>query len=357
MPYLTKDLFDVPGWPTEASSRFLGQERGLPHQPAAFIQTLAEAGAICIGKTHLNEFAYGLSGENPHYGNCPHPIVHGRLSGGSSSGSAYAVAAGWVPFATGTDTGGSIRVPAAFCNIWGIRYMPGFLVKGCFPLAPSFDTVGFLAGSRATLARVHEATVQGNQGGNPPECIGLFDPRWCLQEEVAEQYEAAFSRRGIPLDRDLSRQMGQWMESLPAAFSILQSGQALEIHTGWLDRYRHAYDPVVRERIARARDWTVGKKEWAAAIRDDFVDWIQTRLQGNRAIVLPAVPAVSPRAEALTPAFREHLLALTSPASMAGLPVLTEPLPIPGASLSLGLQYAVASLKDLSTLLTAVTGP
>lgn len=357
MPYLAKDLFDVPGWPTEASSRFLGRERGLPDRPAELIHALAEAGATCIGKTHLNEFAYGLSGENPHFGDCPHPFAHGRLSGGSSSGSAYAVAAGWVPFATGTDTGGSIRVPAAFCNVWGIRYKPGFLVKGCFPLAPSFDTVGFLADSSQTLARVHGAVAPDSLGGNPPECIGLFDPRWCRQADMAAHYEAAFSRRGIPLDAALSREMGQWMESLPSAFNILQSGQAMEVHAGWLDRCKDAYDPAVWERIARARTWTKDQKKRATEIRDRFVDWMHIQLQGNRALILPAVPTVSPRVEALEPAFRERLLALTSPASMAGLPVLTEPVPIPGEPLSLGLQYVVASLQDLSALLTAVTGP
>ena len=119
VPYFLKDLFDLAGTKTRAGARFLSEVRPLPAQDAAIVQAFRRCGAACAGKTHLHEFAFGLTGENPHYGDCTHPRFPGRTTGGSSSGSAAAVAAGIVPLATGTDTGGSIRVPAAFNGIWG----------------------------------------------------------------------------------------------------------------------------------------------------------------------------------------------------------------------------------------------
>jgi amidase/aspartyl-tRNA(Asn)/glutamyl-tRNA(Gln) amidotransferase subunit A len=339
MAYLAKDLFDVPGWPTTASSRFLDGERGIPDREAELVRVLSAAGAVCVGKTHLNEFAYGLSGENPHYGDCPHPEDESRLSGGSSSGSAYAVARGWVPFALGTDTGGSIRVPAAFCNVWGLRYAPGFLCGGCFPLAPSFDTVGILAESADCLARIHEAILPCAGLGASLELTGLLDPDWCVDPAVAAEYQMAFANRGIAIDPVLSAEFGEWMKQLPAAFSILQSREALAVHGGWLDRYRDLYDPVVFSRIARARDWKPGEVDSADVLRSRFTDWLKGVINGGRSLVLPAVPDVSPPTDSLDDRFRQRLLALTTPASMAGLPVVTEPFRRGSGGFSLGFQY------------------
>jgi len=137
-PYLLKDLFDVPGLPTRAGSSFLPEVREVPAVASRIVREMGAAGAVLAGKTHLFEFAWGLTGENAHFGDCEHPRFQGRTSGGSSSGSAAAVAAGIVPLAIGTDTGGSVRVPAAFCGIYGYRGAPGSpLISDAVPLAPA----------------------------------------------------------------------------------------------------------------------------------------------------------------------------------------------------------------------------
>src|SRR5688500_4691761 len=119
VPFLVKDLFDVGGLPTFAGSTFLPEVRPTRAHDGAFVHAFANAGGVIAGKTHMHEFAYGITGENPNYGDCEHPHFPGRTTGGSSSGSAAAVAAGIVPLALGSDTGGSVRVPAAFCGLFG----------------------------------------------------------------------------------------------------------------------------------------------------------------------------------------------------------------------------------------------
>lgn len=360
-PFMVKDLFDVAGWPTTASSTFYASLRPVPDTSAALVKRLLEAGAVCVGKTHLNEFAYGLSGENPHYGDCPHPVDPTCLSGGSSSGSAYAVAKGWVPFAAGTDTGGSIRVPAAFCGVWGVRYIPWFLVEGCLPLAPSFDTVGFLCDGPATLyelnAHLLAATGNAEEAKAPVRSLGVLRPEWCSSRESFDAYKQAYSERGIVIDKDLSWEMGVWIKQLPQAFNVLQSLEALEVHAHWLDRYKLEYDPVVWARIDRARRWDRGVIEDALLLRETFRNWIMKVLGDSCHLVMPAVPRTSPEKTQLSETFRQQLLRLTVPASMAGLPVITEPLPMEeDGRWTLGLQHLAPSLAYLKRLGASLSG-
>src|SRR4051812_35980223 len=124
VPFFAKDLFDVAGLPTYAGSTFLPEVRPTPANDGAFVRAIKATGAVLAGKTHTHEFAYGITGENPHYGDCEVPGFPGRTTGGSSSGSVVVVAAGIVPFALASDTGGSVRVPAAFGGLYGFRLMP-----------------------------------------------------------------------------------------------------------------------------------------------------------------------------------------------------------------------------------------
>ena len=161
LPFAAKDLFDAAGLPTFAGSNFLPEVRechvASPDFPArvspadgAFIRDVRSAGAALAAKAHMHEFAYGITGENPHYGDCEVPGHPGRTTGGSSSGSALLVKAGVAPFALGTDTGGSIRVPSAFCGLYGFRLTPRhpWIADG-YPLAESLDTPGFFTANAA----------------------------------------------------------------------------------------------------------------------------------------------------------------------------------------------------------------
>ncbi|MGE9296454.1 MAG: amidase family protein, partial [Puniceicoccales bacterium] len=148
VPYGLKDLFDFAGAPTTAGSGFLPDVRPTPERDSRMVRFLSEHGGVMACKTATVEFAYGLSGENHWFGDCPHPSIPGALSGGSSSGSAWIVGAGVTPFAIGTDTAGSMRVPAAYCGVYSWRNSPGPIgQEGCVPLAISFDTPGWFAQS------------------------------------------------------------------------------------------------------------------------------------------------------------------------------------------------------------------
>ena len=190
VPYVLKDLFDVVGEPTFAGSSFLPEVRPTPGQDSRIVRDLREAGAIYSGKAHMFEFAWGLTGENAHYGDCERPGSPGRTSGGSSSGSAAAVAADVVPFAVGTDTAGSIRLPAAFCGIYGFRNVPGdpWMADGV-PLAPSFDTAGWFTRSAGDMRTVLAALVGLGTSERTPRGCYLEMPG--LDPEVAAACRAA----------------------------------------------------------------------------------------------------------------------------------------------------------------------
>ncbi len=141
MPVAVKDLLDTAGLTTTYGSALFADH--MPAVSAEAVQRLESGGYAVAGKTNLHEFAYGISSQNPHYGTVPNPAAPGRLAGGSSGGSAAAIAAGDVELALGSDSAGSIRIPAAWCGCVGLKPTYGLVsAEGCFPLAPSYDTVG-----------------------------------------------------------------------------------------------------------------------------------------------------------------------------------------------------------------------
>src|SRR3954470_11081138 len=155
-----KDLFDTAGLATTYGSSIFADH--VPGETAEAVRLLEAAGYANVGKTNLHEFAYGVTSMNPHFGWVPNPVAPGRIAGGSSGGSAAALAAGLADAALGTDSGGSIRIPAAFCGIVGFKPSFGLVpIEGCFPLAPSFDHAGPMATDVAECARMMEALVPG----------------------------------------------------------------------------------------------------------------------------------------------------------------------------------------------------
>ena len=170
VPVLVKDLFDTAGVRTTYGSRLYGDH--LPARSAPAVAALEAEGAVVVGKSNLDEFAWGLTGQNAHFGNVINPRAPGRITGGSSAGNAAALAAGLVPLALGTDTGGSVRVPAAGCGVVGYKPPLGAVpTAGVFPLSPSFDTVGPMARSAADCALA--AGVLTGRGVPPPRLAGL----------------------------------------------------------------------------------------------------------------------------------------------------------------------------------------
>lgn len=346
VPYALKDLFDLAGVPTRAGSAFLEKIKPLPDKDCRLVRQLGQLGATCVIKSHLVEFASGLTGENPHYGDCPHPFFPERLTGGSSSGSAALVAAGVVPFAIGTDTGGSVRVPAAWCGLHGFRLTPGnAYISDAFPLAPSMDTVGWFTAFAGDLL----TTIQTLVG---PSAISPRQPRGCylqtrhLQPAVDPAVLAACrksaARFASPADPDLETELwSDWREAV-AAYITIGMSEAHEVHRNWLAPYREHYDPIIWQRFTDAGLFPAEQISQARRTMVNIQASWHRFFQDYDFLVMPAVPLAAPTKAEATIELRRNILTLTAPASLGGIPVLSLPVPL-ASGLTAGLQIIVPS--------------
>ncbi|MCH6259074.1 amidase [Puniceicoccaceae bacterium K14] len=349
VPFLLKDLFDYPGLPTTASSTFLEEMRGVAEKESALSKSFRQLGGVFVGKTHLNEFAYGLSGENPHFGNCPHPRLRGKLSGGSSSGSAWAVAKGIVPIAFGTDTGGSIRVPAAWCGLYGIRLSPNeWIRKGCFPLARTFDTAGWFCGSASEMSETLQQMLRIPDLKRPRGLNGLdlVDESLWKKCGLASPAKSILEKIGAHKDAHASSAYTRATQQVAKNYSVLQSTEALAVHEPWLDERQAEYDPGVWQRIARARNWSNGDIESGFACEKAINDFFDRAWQNYDYVALPATntPAISVQEH--SDAYRSELLELTAPGSLARCPILTIPVQKQSSNQSVGIQILYKNDKS-----------
>lgn len=343
VPYLLKDLFDVAGAPTQAGSAFLGRVRPV-ERDSRLVQVLRERGAALAGKTHLVEFAAGLTGENRTFGDCPHPHVIDRLAGGSSSGSAALVAAGVLPFAVGTDTGGSVRVPAAFCGLFGYRGVPGDpWIADAFPLSPTCDTAGWFTAHAADMAELLTALV-----GPAPTDFAARAPRGVflrandiLPDSPVDAACAAAAQRFSASADHATRQalLAAWRDAVDAYVTVVMS-EAHATHARWLESEKANYDPVIWQRFSDAGKLAPAQLAAARAtferVRTTFADFFRQ----HDFLVLPCAPMPALTKAECTPAARRAILTFTAPASLAGLPCLTVPVALDGG-LTAGLQIIV----------------
>jgi amidase/aspartyl-tRNA(Asn)/glutamyl-tRNA(Gln) amidotransferase subunit A len=326
-PYALKDLFDLKGVFTRAGSSFLQEQRPAAAHNSVIVDLLSARGAVCAAKTQLHEFAYGLTGENPFFGNVDNPAAPGCTTGGSSSGSAAAVAAGIVPFSIGTDTGGSVRVPAAFCGLFGFRMTPSHKwIADAFPLAPSCDTAGWFTANSADMQLLLRTLVSPMRmpAGRTPQ--GLYLPWGPLDPEVAElclRHASGFARLA---DNNSAGQLHNAFAPGAQAYSILTSIEAAQVHREWLDTLSGRYSPAVLSRIRRGRNWSETAIIRAASDRQFLRSTLSSYFLSHDFLVLPASCCRPLRHEDCAAFDRERLLSLTAPASLAGYPVLTLPL-------------------------------
>ena len=340
VPYLAKDLFDVAGLPTTAGSAFLAQVRPTPARSSALVRRLHELGAALVGKTQLVEFAAGLTGENRTYGDCPHPHFSDRLSGGSSSGSAALVGAGVVPLAIGTDTGGSVRVPAAFCGVYGLRLTPAHeWIRDAFPLSPTCDTPGWFTANAADMLAVTRALVGLIDGTNAPRgCyLTVADLGTEFDHDLANALTARAARLAPAADTATkSALLTAWTEAVDTYTTIVMH-EANAIHRNWLAPYHENYDPVIWQRFTDGGKYLPDQLAQAQEnLRLARETWRQFFTHYDF-LVMPCAPFPALRKADCTPEARRAILRLTAPASLGGLPVLTIPVPL-ASGLSGGLQ-------------------
>lgn len=340
LPYLAKDLFDVAGAPTRAGSAFLADVRPTPGD-SALVQRLRGLGAGVAGKAHMVEFAAGLTGENRTYGDCPHPHFPDRLAGGSSSGSAALVAAGVTPFALGSDTGGSVRVPAAFCGLFGFRLTPGDpFIRNAFPLSPTCDTAGWFTANARDLLTLNRALV-GPAAPAAREPRGLFlrarDLIGTADAEIDEacaRVAADFATAADATTREAL--LAAWAKAVDA-YTTVVTHEAFQIHERWLEPFRDRYDPGIWQRFVNAGQTTPAQLDAAratfASVRASFA----ALFCDHDFLVLPCAPVPALTKAQCTLETRRAILTFTAPASLAGLPVLTIPVPLP-SGLTGGLQ-------------------
>lgn len=345
-----KDLYDVEGHAVGAGNPAWLAAASPAAASAPVVSALLAAGASVRGISRTDEFAYSLAGTNHHYGTPPNAAAPGRVPGGSSSGSAAAVALGEASIGLGTDTGGSIRVPAAYQGLFGIRTSHGVVRReGLLPLAPSFDTVGWLTRDAGVLARVGDVLLPGAPTSADRRLITVPSLLALADADVAAAVAGWQPDLGLrlpeawPLD-DLSL----WRE----AFVTLQGWEAWQTHGAWLRGRLDSLGPDVRSRFEKAS--TVTEHDATAARQTIEVARGTIRdLVADRILVLPAAPTVAPL---LGPGLAERLqsartatLTLTCLAGIGGLPAVTVPLTT-AAGLPCGVCLVAAPGRDRDLL-------
>jgi aspartyl-tRNA(Asn)/glutamyl-tRNA(Gln) amidotransferase subunit A len=318
-PVAVKDLLDTAGLVTTYGSTLFADR--VPAQSADAVLRLEAAGYAVAGKTNLHEFAYGISSQNPHFGTVPNPRAPGRLAGGSSGGSAAAIAAGDVELALGTDSGGSIRIPAAWCGIVGFK--PTFeLVPtgGCFPLAPSYDHVGPMASTVEGCVELMQALVPGF---TPVALESLEEVEigvaWLDEADtlVRARVEEAISR--FPRRRAVELPLAD-----PDEYALFMR-EVADVHRGLFPEHADAYGENVRSKLERCLQVTDAEVAAAVRLRAQYRERCTELLDGLDLVVTPTVAFVAPPQEAEERDFRGRGIRLTYPFDALGWPALALP--------------------------------
>ncbi len=328
VPIAVKDCYDVASQLTRAGSAFYHQVRPATAADASLVAQVRELGGIPALKTQMEEFACGMTGRNAHFGPCPHPTLAGATPGGSSSGSAWAVASGLTPMALGSDTGGSLRVPAAWCGLYAMRVpQRDWSTHGFVPLVPSFDTAGWLTATAEDMLTVSEALLQrgGTRMGKRLKVLSLLQHSGHLDLRLRARYEAIDELLNVVSEPEGSAYLAFNLVGSELAYNILGTREMAQVHAEWLDPYRAHYGADVWARIDSGRRRTVQELEMASKKRLAVTQAFKDVFLNYDAVVMPVVPVPTPQYDQMNDALRSRLLQLNAPASLARLPVLTIP--------------------------------
>ncbi len=353
VPISLKDCFDLAGAITTCGSKFYAEQLAPAAADSAIAASLRRSGALITGKSHLHPLAYGITGQNPDYGDCLQPRDASLLTGGSSSGAAASVQEGSALAAIGTDTGGSIRVPAALCGLVGYRASHQLASPaGSFPdawtgaahLAPSFDTVGFLLRDPRDIAPIAQALFAIPPGKVPASPrIGIVDQPFIndCETDVLIAFEA-WKKKLTAMGAHIEIFDTTFCNGQMEIFTSIQAHEAAAIHRGYFNHF----EPSIRDRLL-----------WGECIAREELEMLHLRLNHFQTamlqlfarfdlLMLPAAPASRLFANANHSDTRARILRYTTPFSMAGLPAVSLPGELIGAPFGTGIQIAAAPGHD-----------
>ena len=329
LTFTAKDSFDVAGHRTGNGH----PEWLATHDPAEStawsVQCLLEAGANLVGKTQCDEIQYSLNGENVHYGTPLNPAAPDRVPGGSSSGTASAVAGRVVDFGLAVDCGGSVRIPASYDGILGMRPTHGRISgQGCAPLAPSFDTVGWFAREADVFESMGRALLRDNSDAVAVRRIIVAEDAFALagenvREALDDAVEATCALGGQVDTRPLAP---DGFDLLLHAFRILQGSEIWSEHGAWITKHQPSFGPGVRERSEFASRIETAEVKEAQRVREEIKRSVGGFIGDGALICVPTAPGAAPRRD--TPAdeldhFRSRALCLLSAAGLCSLPQLS----------------------------------
>ena len=328
-----KDVFHIAGTPTGFGHPVWLATHEAPVETAAAVKRLLDAGADLAGKTHTDEMAYSLTGENVHYGTPVNTRARERIPGGSSNGSAAAVAAGLVDFAIGTDCGGSVRLPASYCGIFGMRpTVDRVPLDGVIPFGPPFDVAGWFARDARVLERVGRALLaDDSEPSAPGRLLRAVDAFGMVDEAVAGALDAAVETVaacvGAVEDVTVAPEgLESWFET----FRVLQAASIWANHGAWIRETRLEFGPGVKERFEWAEALDMGTVEAAEQRYEAIQARIGEVLGPGDILCLPTSPRVAPLKD--TPVddieirYRHQAMHLLCIAGLGGLPQISLPM-------------------------------
>ncbi len=368
VPVAVKNLFDIEDLPTLAGSK-IRRDAAPPSRDATLVRRLTAAGAILIGALNMDEFAYGFVTENAHDGPARNPHDPSRIAGGSSGGSAAAVAAGLVPLTLGSDTNGSIRIPASLCGVFGLKPTYGRLSRqGVFPFVESLDHVGPFARSVEDLALAYDV-LQGPDPEGDALCVRAAEPLSGRLEDLAERplrvgvLGGWFQQGAFPEVLDaLGRVADAFADAAPVELAGAQAARAAafcltafeggELHRDDLAARALDYDPAVRDRLLAGALLPKGVHEAARRFRTIFRDEVREAFQRFDILLAPSSVCPAPpigqatmEMDGVPVSVRKNLGAFTQPISFIGLPVVAAPVNRPG-QLPVGVQIIAPPWRE-----------
>jgi amidase len=367
LSFMVKDLFAIAGHRVSNGNPEFYACAAPAEETAPVISRLLAAGASCTGITICDEFFYSVLGSNTHYGSPVNPRAPKHYAGGSSCGSAAAVASGMCDFALGSDTGGSIRVPASYCGLYGFRPTHGRIdAHGATPMAPSYDTVGFLARDAELFRNVGKLLLQG-------DFVETEIDRLILAEDMFVRSEASIAGALWTVLRGLESTLppimlkevaGEAIDEWRSAFRIIQAFEIQSTLLPFIETHDARLGPGIKERFEAAAKVTSEEFTQARAERAEIAQSLYTLVQPGTVVVLPTTPVYPVEREisdgASTAEYRTFNLQATCIAGHAGLPQISVPAAM-GSESQIGLSFigwhggdamlldlAVQSARDVS---------